>query len=246
MSESIVTTPEATTAWEEFDATTSRWGRITMIAGMILMIGGPTILAIQLGVNPAAVAAGVVAIALTFGVIWVVEPVSYYPILGPASMYQAFMIGNISNKLLPAAVIAQNTIGAKPGTRRGQLAAVLAISGAAFMHLGSLLLFVGILGTLLVSAIPAAVTSVVTAYVLPAIMGAVIVQLIAGNRQWRIVTIALAVGAVVVFVLTPLWPTMSYVGIAVAVVATIALALLVPERPTAGAPSVTDPDEDLS
>lgn len=41
------------------------------------------------------------------------------------------MIGNISNKLVPAAIVAQSSIGAKAGTKRGDLAAVMAIGGAA-------------------------------------------------------------------------------------------------------------------
>ncbi|WP_159501123.1 hypothetical protein [Microbacterium sp. 18062] len=229
MSEDNTTvTTESIQAWETFDRTTSRWGRITMLASMVFVIGGPAILAVQLDVEPSAVLGGVLAIALAFGVVWVIEPVSYFPILGPASMYQAFMIGNISNKLLPAAIVAQSAIGAKSGTKRGQLAAVLAICGAAFTHLVSLLLFVGVLGTMIVSLIPAEVTAIVQTFVLPAIMGAVIVQMLAGNPQPRIIAIAAAIGIVVVFVLTPLFPAVSSFAIAIAVAGTVILALFLP------------------
>ena len=44
--------------------------------------------------------------ATTFGVLWIVEPIAYFPVLGSSAMYQAFLIGNISSKLLPAAVVA--------------------------------------------------------------------------------------------------------------------------------------------
>ena len=148
-------TTTATTAWAAFDKTTSRWGRLTMIAAMIIMIGGPGIIAAQLGVKPLSILAGVLAIAAVFGAVWFVEPLSYFPILGAASMYQAFMIGNISNKLLPAAIVAQATIEAKPETKRGQLAAVLAICGAAAMHLTTLAILVGS-GTPLLRALDAA------------------------------------------------------------------------------------------
>jgi hypothetical protein len=220
----------ATTAWSVFDKTTSRWGRLTMIGALIMMVAGPGFLAAELGVDPVAVIGGVLAIAAVFGVVWFVEPLAYFPILGPASMYQAFLIGNNSNKLIPAAIVAQTTIGAKPETRRGQLASVLAICGAATTHLLSLLIVVGLFGSLLIQVIPPDVSTVVQTYVVPAIMGAVIVQMVAGNPQPRILIIAAIVGVVVVFVLVPMFPIVSFFAIAISVFATILLALYLPGR----------------
>lgn len=215
-------------SWDRFDRTTSRWGRITMTLGMIVMIAGPGIVAAQLGVDPLTVVTGVTAIAAAFGALWVVEPLSYYPILGPASMYQAFMIGNISNKLLPSAIVAQSTIGARPESRRGQLAAVLAICGAATAHLLSLLVFVGFLGTVLLNSIPPDLLDASKAFVLPAVMGGVVVQIVWSNPQPRILIIAVIVALVVQFALTPLVPVVALFGIAISVVATILLALFLP------------------
>lgn len=215
-------------SWDRFDRTTSRWGRITMILGMIVMIAGPGIVAAQLGVDPLTVVTGVTAIAAAFGALWVVEPLSYYPILGPASMYQAFMIGNISNKLLPSAIVAQSTIGARPESRRGQLAAVLAICGAATAHLLSLLVFVGFLGTVLLNSIPPDLLDASKAFVLPAVMGGVVVQIVWSNPQPRILIIAVIVALVVQFALTPLVPVVALFGIAISVVATMLLALFLP------------------
>ncbi|SDJ82602.1 hypothetical protein SAMN05428985_101626 [Nocardioides sp. YR527] len=245
MSTLATPSPMVADAWSQFDTTTSRWGRITMIAALCLMLAGPLVLSIQLGVDPGDVAAGVVAIALVFGILWFVEPFSYFPILGAASMYQAFMIGNISNKLVPAAIVAQSTIGAKPGTKRGQLAAVLAICGAATTHLLSLAVFVGVLGNLLLNAFPPELVAQVQTFVLPAVMGAVVVQMIASNPNTRILAIAIVVGLVVQLLLTPLFPVMAYFGIAVSVVATILLALFLPGRtkadPDTADPSAADP-----
>jgi hypothetical protein len=240
------TGPIAAAAWQRFDKTTSRWGRITMLIAMVVMLTGPFILAFELGVKPGAVVAGVLAIALVFGALWFIEPLSYYPILGAASMYQAFMIGNISNKLLPSAIVAQSTIGAKPETKRGQLASVLAICGAATTHLLSLLVFVGILGTLLLRAIPPSIITEIQTFVLPAVMGAVLVQMIASNPNVRILMISVAVGVVVQLILTPLFPVVALFGVAISVIATIALALVLPTR-RREAPPVADPSlEDMS
>jgi hypothetical protein len=217
---------------QAFDATTARWGRLTMIAGLVFALAGPAYLVLFSGldVDQARIWTALLAIAGTFGVLWIVEPLTYYPILGQASMYQAFMIGNISNKLLPAALIAQASIGAKPGTRRGELAAVMAISGAAMVHLVSLLVLVGLLGSWLVSVVPAEVVAVVQTYILPSVLGAVLVQAIVSTRNLRMTVIAGVVAAAVVFLLVPAIPALAFFGTAIAVIGTAVLAWFLRDR----------------
>ncbi len=217
---------------QAFDATTARWGRLTMIAGLVFALAGPAYLVLFSGldVDQARIWTALLAIAGTFGVLWIVEPLTYYPILGQASMYQAFMIGNISNKLLPAALIAQASIGAKPGTRRGELAAVMAISGAAMVHLVSLLVLVGLLGSWLVSVVPAEVVAVVQTYILPSVLGAVLVQAIVSTRNLRMTVIAGVVAAAVVFLLVPAIPALAFFGTAIAVIGTAVLAWFLREK----------------
>ncbi|MGO2053518.1 hypothetical protein CQ010_05565 [Arthrobacter sp. MYb211] len=215
-----------------FDKTTSRWGRITMIIGLFFSLAAPTYLVFFSGldIELAGVLAAFAALAAVFGVIWVVEPLTYYPILGASSMYQAFMIGNISNKLLPAAMIAQSTIGVRPGTRKGELSSVAAICGAAAVHLTSLFIFVGLLGTWLVSVIPADIVNTVQVYILPTVMGAVLIQAIVSQKSPRAAVIALVVSLIVVFVLSPLSPKMALFSTAIAVISTAVLAWVLRDR----------------
>lgn len=238
-------TEPAIVAWAAFDKTTSRWGRLTMIAAMIIMVGGPGIVAAQLGVQPVAVVASTLAIAAAFGVVWFVEPLSYFPILGAASMYQAFMIGNISNKLLPAAIVAQSAIEARPETKRGQLAAVLAICGAAMTHLTTLAIFVGVFGTLIMTAIPTKTITMIQAFVLPAVIGGVLVQMIVSNPRFRILGIAAAIALVVHLVLIPLVPAVTNWAIAICVLSTILLAVFFPSATTTdGAAGKASPESE--
>lgn len=227
-----------------FDKTTSRWGRITMIIGLILSLAAPAYLVFFSGldIEVSSVLAAFAALAAVFGVIWIVEPLTYFPILGASSMYQAFMIGNISNKLLPAAMIAQATIGVKPGTRKGELAAVAAICGAAAVHLTSLFIFVGLLGTWLVSVIPTDIVQTVQFYILPTVLGAVIVQAIVSQKAPRSAVIALAVSLIVIYVLVPLIPGMNLFATAVAVIATAVLAWVLRDRKTLGATENVEPE----
>lgn len=206
-----------------FETSTSRWGRITMIAGLILSLIGPIYLVAfgGLDITSAHIWIAFLAVAATFGVFWIVEPLTYFPILGSAAMYQAFMIGNISNKLLPAAIVAQSSIGARPGSKRGDLAAVMAICGAATVHLTSLLLFVGLLGTWLMTRIPPGLIEVARLYILPALMGAVLVQCIVSMKQIRPTIIAIALALVVQFAVVPALPKAAMFSTAIVVVSTI-------------------------
>ena len=210
----------------EFDKTTSRWGRITMIVGLLLSIGAPLYLVFsgEVDVTAGKLWTAFAAVAGTFFIIWLVEPLTYFPILGPAAMYQAFMIGNIANKLLPAALIAQTNIGAKPGTKRAELAAVLAICGAAMVHLVSLAVFVGLLGTWLISVIPSDIVTVTRSYILPSVLGAVLVQAIVSMKQPRATVVALLVAAVITFVVVPAMPSLALSSTAIAVIVTAVLA----------------------
>ncbi|MEV4900192.1 hypothetical protein AB0K08_02480 [Citricoccus sp. NPDC055426] len=227
-----LTESPTTATMGEFERTTNRWGRATMIVGLIFSLAGPLYLVFfaDLGVTATQLFTAFGAVAGTFFVIWLVEPLTYFPILGSASMYQAFMIGNISNKLLPAALIAQSRIGARPGTPRGSLAAVMAICGAAAVHLVSLLVFVGLLGTWLISVIPPDVTEVVRVYVLPSVMGAVVVQAIVSLRQVRATVVAFTVAVLVQFVLVPLVPAMAMVATAICVIVTLVIGWYVRKR----------------
>lgn len=219
-------------ALQTFDRTTARWGRLTMIVGLLISLAGPAYLVFFSGleVDQTKILTAFLAIAGTFAVIWIVEPLTYYPILGQASMYQAFMIGNISNKLLPAAIVAQSTIGAKPGTKRGDLAAVMAICGAATVHLTSLLLFVGVLGTWLVSMIPLEVIEVARLYILPSLMGAVLVQSIVAMKSLRPTVIALVLALIMNFVVMPVAPNLGMFATAIVVISSIVFSWVLRDR----------------
>lgn len=223
---------QADASMARFEAQTTRYGSITMTIGLLLSILGPIYLAFftDLQITPGMVWIAFIAVAATFGVFWFVEPLTYFPILGSAAMYQAFMIGNISNKLLPAAIVAQSSINARPGSRRGDLAAVMAICGAATVHLSSLLLFVGVLGTWLVSLIPVEMIEVARLYILPSLMGAVLVQCIVSMKQLRPTIVALALALAMQYVIIPLAPGLALFATALVVAFSIVISWLVRDR----------------
>jgi len=230
MSTQTLTSADASMA--RFEKQTTRYGSITMALGLLFSLLGPIYLVFFSGleITPVMIGVAFAAVAATFGVFWIVEPLTYFPILGSAAMYQAFMIGNISNKLLPAAIVAQSSINAKPGTRRGDIASVMAICGAATVHLTSLLIFVGLLGSWLVSIIPTEMIEVARIYILPSLMGAVLVQAIVAMKQLRCTIVAIVLSLLMYFVVIPMFPSLALFGTALVVLFSIIVSWVVRDR----------------
>jgi hypothetical protein len=218
----------------DFDRTTSRWGQATMVTALLLSLAAPLYLVLtqDLGITSAMIWTAYLAVAAAFFVLWFVEPITYFPVLGPAGMYQAFMIGNIANKLLPSALIAQAAIGAKPGTKRGEFSALMAICGAAMVHVLSMLFFVGIMGTWLVSLIPNDIVDVARLYIFPSIIGGVLVQLVATIKQPRVTMIAVVMAVLVLFVLVPAVPDLAKAATGIVVLGTALLSWILRSRKT--------------
>ena len=222
---STQTSTDTSAGLAAFDRTTSIWGPITLGLGLLISLGAALYAAFGSGMGITAVelVTAVGAVLATFGVIAVIEPISYFPILGRSAMYQAFLIGNIANKLLPAAVVAQANLGERPGTRRAELIAGSAIIGAVLVHLTTLVLFVGVLGTWLVGMLPPPLIATARGYILPAVFGAVVLQSVMAMKSRRTTIVAVIVAALIVFVVVPLVPALTYYATALAVIITIAV-----------------------
>ncbi len=220
------------TGLAQFDRTTSIWGPITLGLGFLISLAAALFAAFGtgLGITGQEVWQAFAIVFATFGIIAIVEPISYYPILGRSAMYQAFMIGNIANKLLPAAIIAQTDLKEKPGTRRAELIAGAAIIGAATVHIITLIIFVGILGTWLLGLLPESMITVARLYILAAVFGAVTVQTVVAMKNLRTTIIAAAVAAVVVFGVVELAPALTNFATAISVVLVIVIAWFARKR----------------
>lgn len=236
---------DATAAMGRFESQTSLYGSLTMTVGLIFSLVGPVYLVFfsDLQITASMIWIAFLAVAGIFGVLWFIEPLTYFPILGQAAMYQAFMIGNISNKLLPAAIVAQSSIGAKPGTRRADLASVMAIGGAATVHLASLLIFVGLLGTWLVNQIPEELIEVARLYILPSLMGAVLVQAVVSMRNIRATIVAVALALIIQLVIVPAFPAIGLFATAIVVISSILVTWIIRDRKSATVDASADSDD---
>ena len=109
-----------------------------------------------------------------FGILWFVEPLSYYPVVGPMGTYMAFVSGNISNMRIPCASMAQVGAGVEPGTEKGSIIATIGMGVSIVIN--TAVLSVGVIaGQAVLSMLPATVVAALN-YLLPALFGALLVQ----------------------------------------------------------------------
>ncbi len=109
-------------------------------------------------------------VASIYGVEYFMTPISYYPILGNAGTYMAFLSGNIANVRVPCAIVAQEAVGVNAGTEEGELVATIGMAGSIITNL-IVVTIAALAGNIILAALPAGVKEAFN-YVLPAIFGA--------------------------------------------------------------------------
>lgn len=216
----------------DFSRKVHRIGRITLLVALAATFSIPLYLTLVkgYGIDTGLLTAGVV-FALSFvGIVWIIEPVSYYPVLGPIGTYMSFLSGNAANMRVPVVGAVQSAVNAEPGTKKAEVAAVFGLMASTITNL---VVLIGVVlgGTWLVSVLPASVTGAFV-YAIPAIVGCMIVTF--GTKLTPVQALATVVLAVVVVgaitLITALVPavgkilTVAQVGIAA--LCAIALAVI--------------------
>ena len=171
----------------------NRIGKITGFAGVVLSFTPAVALAVIYGLlpQPAALLTAVIAGLAAFGVLWIVEPISYFPVLGPVGTYMAFLSGNISNMRVPCASTAQAAVGVQPGTPEGAVIATLGMAVSIIINV--LLLFVGaVFGESALSMLPPGVVTAL-GFLLPALFGALLMQFALNSVKLSVVVLAFSV-----------------------------------------------------
>lgn len=161
---------------QEYMPQMNRIGKITGVVGVLVAFLPALLLAVVYGIlpKPAALATAFVAGASSFGVLWFVEPISYFSVLGPVGTYMAFLSGNISNMRVPCSSMAQVSAEVEPGSEQGSVIATLGMAISIIINISVLTIGV-ILGSSILAMLPASVTGALN-YLLPALFGALLVQ----------------------------------------------------------------------
>lgn len=154
----------------------NRIGKITGFLGALVAFLPALVLALVYGIlpKPAALVTAFVAGASSFGVLWFVEPISYFSVLGPVGTYMAFLSGNISNMRVPCSSMAQVSAEVEPGSEQGSIIATLGMAISIIINVSVLTIGV-ILGSSILARLPQSVVGALN-YLLPALFGALLVQ----------------------------------------------------------------------
>lgn len=178
---------------KEYMPKMNRIGKITGAAGVLIAFLPALILAVVYGIlpKPAALLTAFVAGASSFGVLWFVEPISYFSVLGPVGTYMAFLSGNISNMRVPCASMAQVSAEVEPGSEQGSVIATLGMAVSIIINISVLTIGV-ILGSSILSLLPASITAALN-YLLPALFGALLVQFGMKAKSLAVTVLAFAV-----------------------------------------------------
>lgn len=169
-----------------------RWGKITNWIGVLLSFGPAIVLAVIFDLVPpaSAILTGFISMAGAVGVLWFIEPISYFPIIGVAGTYMAFLTGNISNLRIPAATVAQKVAGVEPGTNEGSIIATLGMAVSVIVNI--VILALGVLaGTQILAALPQNIVDAFN-YLLPSLFGALFIQFAVSKPKLAPIAIGIA------------------------------------------------------
>lgn len=180
---------------QKFRSASHFWGRVTLGLAIIISFAMPLYISFIMGYHPgfSLILSSFLAYLTVVGVLWVLEPIMYFPVLGVSGTYVAFFTGNISNMCLPAVASCQEAVGADPGTEKGEIVGTLGVSAASLVN-KLILIPVILAGFWLLTVIPESVQAVFP-FVLPAIFGAVLAQFAGKYPIYGI--IALVIGVLV-------------------------------------------------
>ena len=177
---------------EKYMPKVNRIGKLTGYIGVVLAFAPAVMLAVVYGILPkgTALLTAFIAGASSFGVLWFVEPISYFPVVGSAGTYMAFLSGNISNMRIPCASMAQVSADVKPGTEEGSVIATIGMAVSIIINV-AVLTIGAILGASVLSMLPEGVRAALN-YLLPALFGALLVQFGMKLKKHTLIMVAIA------------------------------------------------------
>lgn len=179
---------------EEFLPGIIKWGKITNFLGCILVFVPALIVTFGYGIIPdkGPFMIAIVAQLSVNAVWWVIEPISFFPVLGIPGSYMAFLSGNNSNLRMPCAAAALKATDTQVGTEEGSIISTIGVGASIFVNI--IFLIVGVLvGVALIGILPAGVKDALN-YLLPALFGAVFAQF--AIDDWKTGVVAMGLGVV--------------------------------------------------
>ena len=182
---------------------THKIGKISTIIAILLILMVPMVITAVYGKEveiqiPNTVSA-IITLTAIYGVVSVVEVVSFSPFLGSGGTYLSFITGNIMNMKLPAATNALRVNNLERDSEEGEVVTTLAIGASSIVTTAILFLGMLFLGQLLVPIITGPALAPAFNNVTPALTGALAAPYFMKNKKIAFPTVA--VGCILYLVL---------------------------------------------
>jgi len=131
--------------FEDFNNGLHRLGKITLIAGIIVLMAVPFAFGVIVGVMPdmPAFVKGWINVAVVYFPVSVVEFLVYAPMLGAGGSYLAFITGNVTNMKIPVAMNARDIAKTEVGTPENEIVSTIAVAISAIVT--TLVILVGVI-----------------------------------------------------------------------------------------------------
>lgn len=195
---------EITEVFSDYDRKVHRWGRISMFLALVTMYVPVVGICIRFGIRPdwACVGTGVLTVLAAFGMNQIIEPFTFAPMLGAGGTYIGFTTGNVSQTKIPCVVSCQEIMNVEMGTKEGNIIATLAVGTCSLITTLEVAA-----GVALVALIYPILTSPALApgfnNVLPAVMGAMLVQRVMVN--WKVGVVPFIFGCLLALIFGLTW-----------------------------------------
>jgi len=217
---------EEMTSWDDaWKKPVIKIGMITLLLTAVMTLMPVIYLALVYGALPSI---GVLLrawgmIVVLFGAFYLVEPISYYQVLGLSGTYMSFLSGNISNLRLPCSAMAQEVTNVEPASRQAEIISTLGIAGSILTNL-CIISIGAIAGFALVQRFPPAISLAFNNYAVPAIFGAILGQFALRHPNIGVVALTIALFTRGVLQLSP------WLAMIISVFGTIGIARLMYTR----------------
>ena len=201
MSDQNTNTELNTRFYESYTKPIIKQGRVTtLIAGLLTFLPALYLwLALDIRPTWGEIGQGWMIVFSSFCVMYFLEPLGYFPIMGLSGVYIGYLAGNIPSVRFPAMVSAQVATGCPAGTKKGELVGTIAIGMSVFVNLIFVTL-AAVTGAAILNILPEFVINAFN-YTLPAILGAVIAQYF--KTQKKLIFIMLIVCVVLLLLPIP-------------------------------------------
>lgn len=177
-----------------FDDRIHNIGRITSILALAFMFSIPTAVTIvyKIDINVSEVLAIGSSLIALFAPMAIVENISYYAVIGAGGVYLSCITGNIMNMKLPSALSGMKIANVEPGSKEGDVVAILSIGVSSIVT--SLILFLGmfVIGQFLLPYLTHPILKPGFDNIMPSLLGALIVPFIIKNGTLSVTPIAIS------------------------------------------------------